>query len=158
MWETLLPTIVGGIIGLVGSVLAVLYQYKMTREGWRHERNVRLAENRENLYLKLAGAIDDIHISIDSSTGKIDVNELERDLQRFADVVEENKAAMALYGNREISNDLLMLNSRILNIIEDESLQEIDYSSRESIESSPVFEVTKQAKLILIKMRKDLVA
>ena len=119
---------------------------------------MRLAEKREELYLKIAGVIDDIPIPIDSTTGKIDAVELENHLQSLADVVDENKAAMALYANQDIRNELLHLNSHILKIISDANMQIMDYSSRESIESNPMFDVVKQAKTILMKMRKDIAA
>lgn len=156
MWETLLSTIVGGVIGLIGSAIGWSYQRKIAHDSQQYERNMRLAEKREELYLSLSGVIDNIPIPINSSTGKIDAHELEKHLQCLADAVEENKAAMALYADQGIRNDLLHLNSQILDIIESEEMQKIDFSSREAIENNPMFKAAKQAKSILQKMRKDI--
>lgn len=158
MWEMLLPTIVGGLIGLVGSVIGWIFQRKISQDSQKQERDMRLAEKREALYLRLAGVIDDIPIPINPTNGKIDADELERHLQCLADAVEENKAEMALYADQDIRNELLHLNSKIWNITHDEELQVIDFSNRETIESNPAFKVVKQAKSILLKMRKDIAA
>lgn len=158
MWETLLPIIVGGVIGLLGSVIAGIIQWKIAHDSHKQERNMRLAEKREMLYLRLAGVIDDIPVPIDSVTGKIDVNELERHLQCLADAVEANKAEMALYADQSIRKELLHLNSQIWNITHTEELQSIDFSNRDTFESTPAFKAVKQAKSILLKMRKDIAA
>ena len=75
-----------------------------------------------------------------------------------ADAVEANKAEMALYADQSIRKELLQLSSQIWNISHNEKLQTIDFSNREAFESNQTFKAVKQAKSILLKMRKDIAA
>ena len=154
-WSTLVSTVVGGLLAVGGSFVAGWYQIKSLREQREFEKKQYIVEKRESVYLELAGVLADIPVPIDGLTRNVDTDSLEKHLQAIADVIEKNKNTMALYASRDIQNELLHLNADIYSIIRDEEKQKIDFSSRETINNSPIFKVVKYAETILLKLRKE---
>lgn len=152
MWEDLLSTIIGGCIGLLGSGIALLYQWKQDKRNKHYEHQLYLFEKREPLYLQLAGALNGVHVCIDGITGNVNVEELENQLHNLNQVIEANQDAFAYYLPLEIGNELLRLNAEIYAILSNEDKQEIDLSS---LKESEIWKVTEHAKKLLFKIRKD---
>ncbi len=154
-WSTLVSTVVGGLLAVGGSIVAGWYQIKSLRKQREFEKKQHIVEKREDVYLELAGALDDIPVPIDGLTRNVDTDTLENHLQAMADVIEKNKNAMALYASRDIQNELIRLKSEIYLIIHDEEKQKIDLSSREAFDNSPIFNAVMHAKTILSKLRSE---
>ena len=152
MWEILLPTIVGGCIGLLGSFVGIFYQSKHDKRTKHYELQLYLFEKREPLYLQLAGALNAVHVCINGITGTVNVEELEKQLQNLNQVVEANQDAVAYYLPLEIGNELMKLNAEIYAILSNEDKQEIDLSA---LKESEIWKVTEHAKKLLFTIRKE---
>lgn len=159
MCDTLISTIVGGVIGFISSFVFLIYQGRKDKKVRQNEYKKYLFEKREPVYLDLAGVLSNIPIpiGIDEENRKVnvDVDELNNQLEQIKCAIEANKNAIALYMPMDVQLDLTRLHSEIYTIITDKKKQEVELFNKKEFEKSDIYRAVMHAKNIFLRIRKE---
>lgn len=152
--NSLFATLLGGILAIIGSVVAQHYQ-------WKKEKSMWLNEKRLDLYADLISLLDSIEIRVQSNYNKnLSVVELKTEVEyvktKLAELLqfmECNNGKLLLFLPKGVNTDLVKLSGAIYAITSDEQKQIIDLSN---IENSEIYKVVRQAMKISVKLKNEL--
>ena len=149
-----LATLLGGVLAIIGSIVAQRYQYKKEKSLW-------LNEKRLDLYADLISLLDSFEIRVQPNYDKnLSVVELKTEVEyvktklvELVQFIENNNGKLLLFLPKGVNTDLVKLRGAIYDITSDEQKQIIDSAN---IENSEIYKVVKQAMQISTKLKNEL--
>ena len=152
--SSLFTTLLGGILAIIGSIVAQHYQ-------WKKEKSLWLNEKRLDLYADLISLLDSIEIRVQSNYDKnLSVVELKTEVEyvktKLAELLqfmECNNGKLLLFLPKGVNTDLIKLSGAIYAITSDERKQIIDLAN---IENSEIYKVVKHAMEISEELKNEL--
>lgn len=152
--NNLFLTLLGGVLAIIGSIVAQRYQYKKEKTLWLNEKRI-------DLYADLISLLDSIEIRVQSNYDKnLSVVELKTEVEyvktKLAELLqfmERNNGKLLLFLPKGVNTDLVKLSGAIYDITSDKQTQTIDSAN---IENSEIYKVVKQAMKISVKLKNQL--
>ena len=141
--NSLLSTIIGGLIAFLGTVVAQRNQSKNERSLWQNEKRL-------DLYVDLISLLNSIEIRIqpiyDESLSvvemKTEIVYLKNKLFELLEFIEINNGKLLLFLPKGVYSDLIKLSGKIHAITADEQKQNIDILN---FKNSEIFQVVQDA-------------
>jgi len=149
-----LATLLGGVLAIIGGIVAQRYQYKKEKSLW-------LNEKRLDLYADLISLLDSFEIRVQPIYDKnLSVVELKTEVEyvktklvELVQFIENNNGKLLLFLPKGVNTDLVKLSGAIYDITSDKQKQIIDSAN---IENSEIYKVIKQAMRISVKLKNEL--
>lgn len=152
-----LSILLGSGISLVASVVVTILQNrqngKLAEKNYTYENRRWIREKRTNIYILLAGLLDDIAIFINTETGLLDGKSFEESLDKLTSALDAHRGEIAIFVPLDINNELMNLRIELYALSSDTEKQIIDFAD---IKNSEAMKTITHAKMLISKMRSNL--
>lgn len=152
--SSLLSTLLGGVIAIVGNIVTQKHQYKKEKTMWTNEKRL-------DLYADLISLLDSIKIKVEPVYDenfsivelKTEVEYVKTKLAELLQFTSENNGKLLLFLPNGVNSNLVKLSGDIYSIIANEQKQRIDFSN---YEESDIWKAVEQAKSISNKLKDEI--
>lgn len=155
MWENIIATMLGSLLGIPTLLITLRYQCKEREKEQYFQTKKEIRDKLEPFYCQLASLLHRVNINIATPTLTVNSEVYKKNLDELCSIVENNEGLMSLYMPRELMNELLILNSELLHLSEAIDEQIIDLNDPESLKDSNAWKTVQHAQNILIILRKE---
>lgn len=149
--------LLGSAISLMASCLVTILQNrhnrKLAEQNNAYENQKWIRDKKADVYVLLAGLLDDIAIYINAETRMVDGESFADSLETLVTAMEEHRGEIALFVPLSINTEMMELRTELYKLSSDAKAQKIDWSD---IKSSTAMKTIMHAKAIFVKMARDL--
>jgi hypothetical protein len=152
-YSVILSTVIGGAIALLGAYVSVLVNEKYRKAEWKRIEKYKLYTDIISILKKLRIPLIVEVKNINTNEMKLDIDELIKWAKDLHTYIEEKNAHLYLFLPKEIYKRMLILNSKIIQIIENNELQNLNI---DDLKQSSIYEAVMFANTISSELRADL--
>lgn len=149
--------LLGSAISLMASCLVTILQNrhnrKLAEQNNAYENQKWIRNKKADVYVLLAGLLDDIAIFVNAETGMVDGKSFADSLETLVTAMEEHQGEIALFVPPSINAEMMKLRTELYELSSDAQAQKIDWSD---FKSSKAMETIIHAKSIFTLMARDL--
>lgn len=147
-----LCVIVGGVMSIVGGLVAQKYQLKKENQRWAADKKLQVfADLIAILDFIDMQIIPEVDANLSNMELKIDAGHLKQQLEEIGEYIDNNRGMLFIFLPNRESRALMQLRGKIYSIISNEEKQRID-----SIMDNELMFVIKEAKGIADRLKKDI--
>ncbi len=152
--NSFVSAIIGGLMTLLGIIIAHKLQSKKEKEQWKTDKQY-------EVFCELIGILDsiDIQIKVDAdiqtmeTTSYADANYFNIKLNEINTYIERNKATLFIFMPTEIYSKLMKFNGRIYKLISNQQAQVINF---EDFYNTNAFKLIEEAKGIAEQIKSEI--
>ena len=154
--NSLASAVIGGLMTLLGIIIAHKLQSKKEKEQWKTDKQY-------EVFCELIGILDsiDIQIKVDAdiqtmkttASAYADADYFNIKLNEINTYIERNKAALFIFMPTEIYSKLMKFNGRIYKLISNQQAQVINF---EDFYNTNAFKLIKEAKGIAVQIKSEI--